>query len=346
MGVVTREDLERREHALLAPQASFADASEGRARPEQEDPLRTCWQCDRDRILHCKSFRRLANKTQVFLAPEGDHYRTRLTHTLEVCQIACDIARPLGLNEDLTCAIALGHDLGHTPFGHAGERALAAAMARSRGMDERSPEAAALFRHNEQSVRVVERLERGGRGLNLTREVRDGILHHTGGVAAATPEGQVVARADRIAYVTHDIDDAERAGLLGEADLPQGPRAVLGQTSSQRIETMVRDVVAATAETGQVGMSDTVGSAMMEMRAFLFETVYSTGDAKREEPKAARMLQSLFAHFMAHEDEVPEEYRLHDDPLDVQVADYLSSMTDRYAIRLYRDLFVPKAWQL
>lgn len=256
MVVVTREELERREHALLAVGASFADASAGRDRPEEPDPLRTCWQCDRDRILHCKSFRRLANKTQVFLAPEGDHYRTRLTHTLEVCQIACDIARPLGLNEDLTCAIALGHDLGHTPFGHAGERALAAAMARSRGMDPASPEGVSLFRHNEQSVRVVERLERGGEGLNLTREVRDGILHHTGPVAPATAEGLVVARADRIAYVTHDIDDAERAGLLGEEDLPAGPRSVLGSTSSERIETMVRDVVRTSAGSDDVAMSE------------------------------------------------------------------------------------------
>ena len=227
MGLFGREAQERREHELLSRHAAFSDESAGRLVPEEPDELRTCYQRDRDRILHSKSFRRLANKTQVFLAPEGDHYRTRLTHTLEVAQIARDIARPLGLNEDLTEAIALGHDLGHTPFGHAGERALRAAMAGHLGIDPRSSAAEELFRHNEQSVRVVSHFERDGRGLNLSREVLDGIRCHAGSLRASTLEGRVVAKADRIAYVTHDIDDAERAGLLTEEMLPEKCRDVL-----------------------------------------------------------------------------------------------------------------------
>lgn len=228
MGLLGRKAQERREHELLSRHAAFSDESAGRLVPEEPDGLRTCYQRDRDRILHSKSFRRLANKTQVFLAPEGDHYRTRLTHTLEVAQIARDIARPLGLNEDLTEAIALGHDLGHTPFGHAGERALRAAMAGYLGIDPRSSAAEDLFRHNEQSVRVVSYFERDGRGLNLSREVLDGIRCHVGGLRATTLEGRVVAKADRIAYVTHDIDDAERAGLLTERCFPRSAGTSLG----------------------------------------------------------------------------------------------------------------------
>lgn len=345
MRVVTRGDLERAEHERLSPDATFADRSLGRLRPEPEDALRTCFQCDRDRILHSKSFRRLAHKTQVFLAPEGDHYRTRLIHTLEVAQVARSIARPLGLNEDLTEAIALGHDLGHTPFGHVGERALCFAMARRRGMDPDDPSARRLFSHSEQGARIVELLERDGAGLNLSREVVDGIRSHTGGGRALTPEGRVVALADRIAYVCHDIDDAERAGLLSEADLPSGPRGLLGGSSSERIETMVRDVVAVSAEAGDVGMSPAVWDAMMSLRSFLFENLYSVGDAKWEEPKAYAMIVELFDHFVERPDEVPGEYRLHDDPVDVQVADFVSGMTDRYAIRLYEELKIPKSWK-
>ena len=346
MRVSTREDLERLERERLSPDATFASTSVGRLVPDEPDALRTCFQCDRDRILHSKSFRRLAHKTQVFLAPEGDHYRTRLIHSLEVAQVARSIARPLGLNEDLTEAIALGHDLGHTPFGHVGERALSHAIACWRGLDPDAPEARRLFAHNEQSARIVELLERDGAGLNLTREVVDGIRCHTGSLRASTPEGRVVALADRIAYVCHDIDDAERAGLLAEKDLPSGPRSTLGASSSERIETMVRDVVTSSARTGDVEMSPIVREAMLEMRSFLFRNLYSHGDAKWEEPKAYAMIEELFAHFVSHLDEVPEEYRIHDaDRPEVQVADFVSGMTDRYAVRLYEDLKVPRSWR-
>lgn len=344
--MITRRDLERSEHVRLSGGATFADASLGRLRSEPPDELRTCFQCDRDRILHSKSFRRLAHKTQVFLAPEGDHYRTRLIHTLEVAQVARSIARPLGLNEDLTEAIALGHDLGHTPFGHVGERALSAAIARARGLDAGDPASARLFAHNEQGARIVELLERDGRGLNLSREVVDGIRCHTAGLRALTLEGRAVALADRIAYVCHDIDDAERAGMLRESDLPEGPREVLGAGSSARIETMVRDVVAASAISGDVSMSGEVWDAMMAMRRFLFENLYSQGDAKWEEPKAYALLVELFDHFVAHLDEVPAEYRVHDDPPEVQVADFVSGMTDRYAVRVYEELKIPRSWRL
>jgi dGTPase len=346
MRVVTRGDLERFEHLHLSPDATFSDASRGRERKEVPDPLRTCFQQDRDRILHSKSFRRLANKTQVFLAPEGDHYRTRLTHTLEVSQVACAIARSLGLNVDLTEAIALGHDLGHTPFGHAGERALRKARALYRGIEPLSEEADDLFRHNVQSVRIVRQLEKEGRGLNLTLEVMDGICCHTGPLQAFTPEGRIVARADRIAYITHDIDDAERAGLLTEEDLPLEAREVLGRSSSQRIETMIQDVVHTSAEEGDIAMSERVYHAASRLRTFLYENLYEQGDAKSEEPKAERVVMSLFTYFVTHMDEVPKEYRLHDDAPDVQVADYLSSMTDRYAIRVYEALNVPRGWGL
>ena len=345
MRVSTRLDLERLEHERLSLGATFADRSLGRLRPEPEDELRTCFQCDRDRILHSKSFRRLAHKTQVFLAPEGDHYRTRLIHTLEVAQVARSIARPLGLNEDLTEAIALGHDLGHTPFGHVGERALCFALARRRGLPANDHAAGRLFSHSEQGARIVELLERDGAGLNLTREVVDGIRSHTGDSRALTPEGRVVALSDRIAYVCHDIDDAERAGLLSEGDLPSEARELLGGSSSERIETMVRDVVAVSAEAGDVRMSPAVWDAMMTLRRFLFDNLYSKGDAKWEEPKAYEMLVELFDHFVGHPDEVPAEYRLHDDPVDVQVADFVSGMTDRYAIRVYEDLKIPKSWR-
>lgn len=342
MRVLTRAELELAERERLSPDATFASDSLGRRVPEEPDALRTCFQCDRDRILHSKSFRRLAHKTQVFLAPEGDHYRTRLIHTLEVSQVARSIARPLGLNEDLTEAIALGHDLGHTPFGHVGERALSHALARHRG----EPEGAGrLFAHNDQGARIVDLLERNGRGLNLTREVVDGIRCHTGPRRAGTLEGRVVALADRIAYVCHDIDDAERAGMLRESDLPAESCERLGSSSSERIETMVHDVVSMSSRSGDILMSEGVWGAMMSLRAFLFERLYSRGDAKWEEPKAYAMLVDLFEYFAAHPDEVPAEYRLHDDPLDVQVADFVSGMTDRYAIRVYERLKIPRSWR-
>lgn len=346
MRVHDRGDQIAREEESLSAQAAKSSRTRGRDMPEEEDFLRPCYQRDRDRILHCKSFRRLANKTQVFLAPEGDHYRTRLTHTLEVAQIARTISRALGLNEDLTEAIALGHDLGHTPFGHCGERALSRAMARYRGIDPESEQGRYLFRHNKQSVRLVEFLEKDGRGLNLTWEVRDGILCHTGSQRAQTLEGRVVACADRIAYVCHDIDDAERAGLLTENDLPQRPRVLLGDSSSERIDVMVRDICAGSAAAGDIRMSDDVWDAMMELRSFLFESLYTKGDAKEEEPKATRMIELLFDHLVNHLDEVPEEYLKHDsDHSDVQVADYVSGMTDRYAVRVFEDLMVPRSWK-
>ena len=342
----TRQDLERLEHERLSSDACFSDSSRGREVSEDPDPLRTCFQCDRDRILHSKSLRRLAHKTQVFLAPEGDHYRTRLMHTLEVSQVARSIARPLGLNEDLTEAISLGHDLGHTPFGHVGERALSHAIARHRGITDDDGSQHRYFAHNEQGVRIVKLLERGGRGLNLSLEVIDGIHHHTGSVRAATLEGRVVSLADRIAYVCHDIDDAERAGLLSESALPNAARRVLGESSSERIETMVHDVVHMSSISGDIRMSDPVWDAMMEMRSFLFENLYSRGDAKWEEPKAYVMLGELFDHFMAHLEDVPHEYRLHDGGSpEVQVADFISGMTDRYAIDLYENLKVPHSWR-
>lgn len=342
MRVLTRAELELAERERLSPDATFASDSLGRRVPEEPDALRTCFQCDRDRILHSKSFRRLAHKTQVFLAPEGDHYRTRLIHTLEVSQVARSIARPLGLNEDLTEAIALGHDLGHTPFGHVGERALSHALARHRG----EPDGAGrLFAHNDQGARIVDLLERNGRGLNLSREVVDGIRCHTGPRRAGTLEGRVVALADRIAYVCHDIDDAERAGMLRESDLPAESCERLGSSSSERIETMVHDVVSMSSRSGDILMSEGVWGAMMSLRSFLFERLYSRGDAKWEEPKAYAMLVDLFEYFAAHPDEVPAEYRLHDDPLDVQVADFVSGMTDRYAIRVYERLKIPRSWR-
>ena len=279
---------------MLSPLAAFSDRSVGRLVDEEPDALRTCYQRDRDRIVHCKAFRRLSHKTQVFLAPEGDHYRTRLTHTLEVAQIARSVAASLRLNEDLTEAIALGHDLGHTPFGHTGEGALSRAIARWRGIDPESDEGRRLFRHNEQSVRVVDLLEKDGRGLNLSREVVDG----------------------------------------------------LGTSSSQRISTMVSDLVATSSERGDIAMSDPVWEAMMELRSWLFHNVYTQSDAKVEEPKANGLVERLFLHYIGHMDEVPAEYRMHDgDTPEVQVADYISGMTDRYAIRDYERLFLPRAWR-
>ena len=344
MRVVDRKRRERLEHELLSGDACFADCSQGREVYELPDALRTCFQRDHDRIIHCKSFRRLANKTQVFIAPEGDHYRTRLTHTLEVSQVSCAIARSLGLNVDLTEAIALGHDLGHTPFGHAGERALRAALKAYYQTHGVSETGMATFEHNEQSVRVVTRLERGGAGLNLSREVTDGMRCHTNHLRAQTLEGRIVALADRIAYVCHDIDDAERAGLLVESSLPQEACQTLGSRSSERIATMVNDVVHTSATLGDIEMSPHVWDAMMELRSYLYANLYHTGDAKSEEPKAVAVVQWLFDYFVDHMDEVPLDYRMHDDPREVQVADYLASMTDRFAIRMYEELTVPRAW--
>jgi dGTPase len=344
--------IEEEEAQRLSSFAALARNSRGRERPEPEDDLRTCFQRDRDRIVHSKAFRRLKHKTQVFLAPEGDHYRTRLTHTVEVAQIARTIARALRLNEDLTEAVVLAHDLGHPPFGHAGEEALDQAMAPWGG-----------FRHYEQSLRVVELLERRRRsdgtvewGLNLTWEVRDGIGAHSKGKADLRPddpglpqtlEGQVARLADRIAYVHHDMDDAVRAGLLREEEIPKDVREVLGPTRGRWLDTLVRDVVTHSEDQPQVRMSVPVREALNRLKDFLFDRVYLNPQAKGEEPRAKRLLRMLFDYYVEHPEEVPEEYRElveRGEPLHRVVCDFLAGMTDRYAVRRAEVLFLPKSW--
>ncbi|MCI8340552.1 MAG: deoxyguanosinetriphosphate triphosphohydrolase [Eggerthellaceae bacterium] len=342
MAIVYREDQELAERSRLSPSAAFADESEGRERSSNFDLLRTDYQRDRDKILHTKSFRRLSHKTQVFLAAEGDHFRTRLTHTLEVSQIARTIARALGLNEDLTEAISLGHDLGHTPFGHTGEQALSACLAHARGIEPPASQEEALYQHNLQSLRVVEVIENGGQGLNLTAEVRDGIANHTGSGHAETLEGRIVALADRIAYVNHDIDDAIRAGLLSEASLPASTHALLGADHSSRIQTLVEDTVATSAELDDVRMSPAVYEAMMELRSFLFSEVYRSAPVQEQTEKARRLLTALFDYYVAHVDEVPAEYRALSGGDDLRaVTDYIAGMTDRYATHQFNRIFIP-----
>ena len=302
-----------------------------RAVAEDDSPLRTPFQRDRDRIVHSKAFRRLKHKTQVFISPEGDHYRTRLTHTLEVVGIARTVARALALNEDLTEAIALGHDLGHPPFGHIGENVLDACMRERYGSG---------FRHNEHSLRVVERLEREGQGLNLTEQVRDGILHHTGPGKPATLEGRIVRLVDRIAYINHDIDDAVRAGALDPAELPHAEIGVLGPTGSKRIDTLVQDLVERSAEQGDVAQSDEVGGAMLRLRKFMFQRVYLAPDAQRELPRIERMLRALFAHYAEH----PPASPVPDATEEQRVVDYLAGMTDRFAVRAFGALSMPQGF--
>ncbi|NUR55467.1 MAG: deoxyguanosinetriphosphate triphosphohydrolase [Acidobacteria bacterium] len=339
-----REDLETREHQILAPQAAKSAASRGRLRPETEDPIRPAFQHDRDRVIHCKAFRRLKHKTQVFFAPTGDHYRTRLTHTLEVSQIARSIAKVLRLNEELTEAIALGHDLGHTPFGHAGERVLQTLVPGG-------------FEHYEQSLRIVDVLENDGQGLNLTWEVRDGIARHSKGKhgvpvgadpahRASTIEGQIARVADIIAYVNHDIDDAVRAGLLRPEDLPRPRTDVLGRTSSERIGTMVTDVVMRTLEAGlsEVRMSDHVLTATVGLRSFLFEAVYENEVATAEFKKAAGILGGLWEKVREQPAEFLDRKVLDEEGLDAAARDFVAGMTDRYAVSLYEQLFIPKPW--
>ncbi|MHC1695452.1 MAG: deoxyguanosinetriphosphate triphosphohydrolase [Eubacteriales bacterium] len=318
-----------RERTTLSPYAALSQNTSGRDRPEPPCTMRTDYARDRDRILHSKAFRRLMHKTQVFLSPEGDHYRTRLTHTLEVVQIARTIARALSLNEDLTEAIGLGHDLGHTPFGHAGEGVL----------DELYQNG---FKHNEQSVRVVEVLE----GLNLTREVRDGILCHTGERQASTLEGQVVRFADKIAYINHDIDDAVRAGVLRSSDIPAHLTDTLGKSSSERITSMARAVIEASDGRPVVSMTPDVYEAMMEMRDFLFAAVYRNPAAKGEEGKAMQILRWLYLHYVKNYVDMPQEYtkNIERDGIDRVVCDYLAGMTDRYAINVYTSIYIPKSW--
>ncbi len=327
-----RERTEEIEHASLSERATFSSRSKGRERHEEPDRLRTCFQQDRDRLVHSKAFRRLKQKTQVFLAPEGDHYRVRLTHTLEVTQIARTVARALRLNEDLTEAIGLGHDLGHTPFGHLGEKALEPFLGRP-------------FRHSEQSLRIVEHLERDGQGLNLTWEVRDGILGHTWAMPApATLEAQVVRFADRIAYVNHDVDDAVRAGVLEPDDLPAEAIAVLGATHSLRIDTLVNDLVDESTDAPDVRLSPPVFEALDSLRDFMFDQVYLRDDLRQEQDKAIGLVRALFSYYLDHPDEVPEEYHHAPGDLPTRIADFIAGMTDRYALRTYEQLFLPRGW--
>jgi dGTPase len=329
-----RERQEALEREVLSDRATLSTETKGRETEEAPDPIRTSFQLDRDRIVHAKAFRRLKHKTQVFIAPEGDHYRVRLTHTLEVTQIARTLARALRLNEDLAEAIALGHDLGHTPFGHLGEQALSPFLGRP-------------FRHSEQSLRVVDHLEGDGRGLNLTWEVRDGIVNHPWSMPVpSTPEAQVVRLADRAGYVNHDIDDAIRAGLLSEGDLPGEAVSVLGRSHGERIETLVSDIVEATGDGPEVRMSEPVLGAMGTLRDFLFDRVYLRKEAAAEQEKAVALLRALFAYYLDHPDEVPREYRSAPGDLPTHVADYIAGMTDRYALSTYERLFLPQGWLL
>lgn len=325
-----REQQQERERLTLADWATKSYESRGRCKPMEECPYRTCFQRDRDRIIHSKAFRRLSNKTQVFISPEGDHYRARLTHTLEVAQIARTIARALNLNEDLTEAIALGHDLGHTPFGHAGESAL----------NEVCPLG---FRHNEQSLRMIDRIE----SLNLTWEVRDGIVCHTGAKKADTPEGRIIHYADRIAYINHDIDDAVRAGLIRASDIPRHLVKRLGDSHGQRIDTMVTAMIDHGQRYQEIGMDEETHQAMLELRRFMFEHVYRGTQAQSEEKRAKAMLRSLYEYFVEHPDELPSDYFVlmtQGEPLERVVCDYIACMTDRYSISTYKKLFIPKSW--
>lgn len=334
MGSICEVFLER-ERKNLSPNAFLTANTRGREYPYTPSDMRTEFQRDRDRIIHSQSFRRLMNKTQVFLAPQGDHYRTRLTHTLEVTQIARIIARALRLNEDLTEAAALGHDLGHTPFGHSGEDAMQELYSKD-------------FTHYKQSLRVVEKLERDGKGLNLTWEVRNGIVNHTGENLAATLEGVIVKFADRIAYINHDIDDACRAGILHPEDIPKELREVLGETHSKRINTMVAAVIEASTDRDEIAMLPHVQEATNRLRTFLFENIYTSRIVKGEEGKAKEMLGQLFMHFSNHPEEMPELYRrnLEEEGVKRCVCDFVSGMTDRYAIETYKKLFIPHVWSL
>ncbi len=329
-----REHTEELEKEVLSPYACCSADSKGRAVPEEPCQVRTVFQRDRDRIIHSKSFRRLKQKTQVFIIPAGDHYRTRLTHTLEVAQIARTVAKALRLNEDLTEAIALGHDLGHTPFGHAGESALNKVFPGG-------------FRHNEQSLRVVTQLE-GGRGLNLTREVQDGILHHTGPVQPGTLEGQVVKISDRVAYINHDIDDAIRGGILNEEDLPRDCISILGNSYRERINVMVMDLIKNSWEQPVISMGTVVRGAMDRLRQFLFDKVYIGSEAKREEEKACHVLQYLYRFFVENPARLPPEYRSLCETVGVDrtVCDYIAGMTDRYAIATFGRLMIPSSFSI
>mgnify|MGYP002802919217 FL=1 len=332
--MTVREQTQTIERLTLSRYAALSERSRGRRRPEPEDPLRPCYQRDRDRILHCKAFRRLKQKTQVFLSPEGDHYRTRLTHTLEVSQIARTIARALRLNEDLTEAIALGHDLGHTPFGHAGERAL----------NKLCPGG---FTHYRQSLRVVDSLEKDGRGLNLSWEVRNGIITHTTGAWARTLEGCAVRYADHIAFLNHDIEDAITAGVLSPEAIPADAVRVLGRTKSERITTMITDLVANTPG-DRMGFSSEVEDAYLLLKDFMYSTVYVDKEAKREEGKVDKLVGELYERLSANPSLMPTFYMqiAFNEGIDRAVADYISGMSDQFAVRLFEELFVPRKWHV
>jgi len=332
---VIRDELEKREWENLSPYAAHASSTKGRLTEEEECDIRTCYMRDRDRIVHCKAFRRLKDKTQVFLSPQGDHYRTRMMHTLEVSQTARTVARCLKLNEDLVEAIALGHDLGHTPFGHAGERAL----------DEISPNG---FHHNEQSLRIVDHLEKEGEGLNLTAEVRDGILNHGTKSHPSTLEGQVVRLCDKISYVHHDMDDGERAGILREEEIPARLRKLLGGTTRERLNTFIHDMVVTSQGKDHIEMSEEIGGALFELRDYMYTHLYTNVAAKSEEVKAERMLKQLYSYYAEHPSEMGKEfYRMISDggePVERVVCDYVSGMTDQYSISRHNEIFSPRSW--
>lgn len=331
-----REDIERMERENLSPYATLSEASRGRDLPEEQCDIRPVFQRDRDRILHCKAFRRLKNKTQVFLTPKGDHYRTRLSHTLEVSQNARTIAKALRLNEDLVEAIALGHDLGHTPFGHAGEFVLNELCEQG-------------FRHNEQSVRVVETLEKDGRGLNLTWEVRDGILNHQTRLMPHTLEGKIVRFSDKIAYINHDIDDAIRAQVLTEDDIPMELKRTLGLSTRQRLNTLIHNIIMNSMDKDDIIMSPEVHEAMIELRKFMFLNVYINPIAKGEEAKAKAMIEQLFHYYMDYIELLPDKYlRMLEAGAKEEriVSDYIAGMTDQYAIAKFSAYFMPQAWQV
>ncbi|MDD3172385.1 MAG: deoxyguanosinetriphosphate triphosphohydrolase [Herbinix sp.] len=330
-----RQKLEQREHVILSPYAAYSDQSLGRDVYEEPCDIRPIYQRDRDKILHCKAFRRLKHKTQVFLAPEGDHYRTRLTHTLEVAQIARTIAKALLLNEELTEAIALGHDLGHTPFGHAGERAL----------NRICPIG---FQHHLQSIRVVEYLENHGKGLNLTKEVRDGIKNHQTEGTPSTLEGKIVRLCDKIAYINHDIDDAIRGQIIKEEEIPSEYTDILGHSLGERLDNLIHDIVTNSENCNDIIMSPKIGSAMRHLREYMFESVYMNKRAKNQEEQAERLLEQLFIYYEQHPNYLPKEYLLRmehmKEPSYLVVCDYIAGMTDRYAVSKFKELMIPSAW--
>ena len=331
-----REEMEQREMELLSPYAAHSRDSRGRDRYEEECDIRTVYQRDRDRILHCKSFRRLKDKTQVFLAPQGDHYRNRLTHTLEVSQTARTIAKALRLNDDLVEAIALGHDLGHTPFGHAGERAL----------DRVCPLG---FAHYRQSIRVVECLEKNGEGLNFTWEVRDGILNHRTSGSPHTLEGQIVRLCDKISYIHHDMDDAQRAGVITEDDIPITLRLLLGENTKERLNTFIHDIVDNSRGKDTIRMSPEIEEGLRDLRNIMFQNVYLNPVAKEEEEKAENLVEALYGYYSTKPDQMSEEYKrlLRDgEEMNRVVCDYISGMTDQYSMEKFRDIFVPKGWSV